>query len=155
MSPILTSSAAGAPSRGAAHGSHVDAARQAAAPRALATLLLATAVAALAVVTDRLIDTRTDGHLLAAWVLMWAVVFLGSVLLASPARHAARRVGALLDDWARRRALARAAALARQDTRLQAELAALRARSDAAPQASRLGRPNRWWDRRPRGAHCR
>ncbi|MCS6811159.1 MAG: hypothetical protein NZ694_07830 [Tepidimonas sp.] len=92
------------------HESHVEAARRAVAPRALATLLLAAGVAALAVVTDRLIDTWADGHLLAAWVLMWAVVFLGSVLLASPARHAASRVGAWLDRWAQRRAQARAAA---------------------------------------------
>ncbi|MDW8337371.1 MAG: hypothetical protein RMK34_10450, partial [Tepidimonas sp.] len=35
---------------------------------------------------------------------------LGSVLLASPARHAASRVGTWLDGWAQRRALARAAA---------------------------------------------
>lgn len=137
MSTILTSPAAAAPTRGTGGGSHVEAARHAVAPRALATLLLAAGVAALAVVTDRLIDTWADGHLLAAWVLMWAVVFLGSVLLASPARHAARRVGALLDGWARRRALARAeartAALAWHDARLQAELAALRThREDAA-----------------------
>ncbi|MCS6810346.1 MAG: hypothetical protein NZ694_03660 [Tepidimonas sp.] len=109
MSTILDSAAA-TPTRGWARGSHVEAARRAVAPRALATLLLAAGVAALAVVTDRLIDTWADGHLLAAWVLMWAVVFLGSVLLASPARHAASRVGTWLDGWAQRRALARAAA---------------------------------------------
>jgi len=80
--------------------SSVDAARRAAAPRALATLLLAAAVAALAVVTERLIDMWTDGHLLTAWVLMWAVVFLGSLLLASPARHAAQRLMNALNAWA-------------------------------------------------------
>lgn len=126
----------------AAHGigaQSVDAARRAVAPRALATLLLAAGVAALAVVTDRLIDTWADGHLLAAWVLMWAVVFLGSVVLASPARHAAQRVMAGLNAWARRRAEARAEArtlaLARTDARLQAELSALRQRSESADEA--------------------
>ncbi|TSE24356.1 hypothetical protein Tsedi_02010 [Tepidimonas sediminis] len=139
MSTILTSAAAPLPTREDGRGSHVDAARHAVAPRALATLLLAAGVAALAVVTDRLVDTWADGHLLAAWVLMWAVVFLGSVLLASPARHAAQRVGQWADAWARQRALARAeartAALARRDARLQAELEALRTRAESAPQA--------------------
>ncbi|MCX7815842.1 MAG: hypothetical protein N2256_10215 [Tepidimonas ignava] len=136
MSTILTSSAPTAtPTRGAGASTHVDAARRAVAPRALATLLLAAGVAALAVVTDRLMDTWADGHLLAAWVLMWAVVFLGSVLLASPARRLAQRLGTLLDGWAQARARARAeartAALARLDHRVQAELDAQRTRAES------------------------
>ena len=134
MNPSLTStspSVVGAP--------RVEAARRAAAPRALATLLLAAGVAALAVVTDRLIDTWADGHLLAAWTLMWAVVFLGSLLLASPARHAAQGAMAALNGWALRRARARAEArtqaLARQDARLQAELAIMRLRQETPDQA--------------------
>ncbi|WP_424859937.1 MULTISPECIES: hypothetical protein [unclassified Tepidimonas] len=134
MNPSLTST-----SPSAAGASHVDAARRAVAPRALATLLLAAGVAALAVVTERLIDTWADGHLLAAWVLMWAVVFLGSLLLASPARHAAHRAMAALNAWALRRARARAEArtqaLARHDARLQAELAAMRLRQETPAQA--------------------
>jgi hypothetical protein len=110
--------------------SSVDAARRAAAPRALATLLLAAAVAALAVVTERLIDTWTDGHLLTAWVLMWAVVFLGSLLLASPARHAAQRLMNALNAWAIRlahsRAIARTQRFALADQRLQAEIPFIR-----------------------------
>jgi hypothetical protein len=110
--------------------SSVDAARRAAAPRALATLLLAAAVAALAVVTERLIDTWTDGHLLTAWVLMWAVVFLGSLLLASPARHAAQRLMNALNAWAiqlaHSRATARTQRFALADQRLQAEIPLIR-----------------------------
>jgi len=108
--------------------SHVEAARRAVAPRALATLLLAAGVAALAVIADRLAATWADGHLLTAWILMWAVVFAGSLLLTSPARHAAQRVMEGLNALALRRALARAEArtqaLARTDARLQAELRA-------------------------------
>lgn len=140
MSTMLIRSPNPAPAVGAGtDASHVQAARRAVAPRALATLLLAAGVAALAVVTDRLIVTWADGHLLAAWVLMWAVVFLGSLLLASPARHAAQRVMAGLNGWALRRAVARAeartAALAQRDARLQAELNALRQRMET-PEAA-------------------
>ncbi len=134
MNPSLTSN-----SPSAAGASQVDAARRALAPRALATLLLAAGVAALAVVTERLIDTWANGHLLAAWVLMWAVVFLGSLLLASPARHAAHRAMATLNAWALRRARARAEArtqaLARHNVRMQAELAAMRLRQETPAQA--------------------
>lgn len=140
MSTMLIHTPSPAAAVGSAAGvSHVEAARRAVAPRALATLLLAAGVAALAVVTDRLIDTWADGHLLAAWVLMWAVVFLGSLLLASPARHAAQRVMSGLNAWALRRAVARAEArtrtLARADARLQAELNTLRQCSEA-PEAA-------------------
>ena len=126
-------SAAPAPSGVAV--SSVDAARRAVAPRALATLLLAAGVAALAVVTDRLVDTWADGHLFAAWVLMWAVVFLGSVVLASPARHVAHRLIIALNAWARRRAQARAEALARADARIRMEIEAARRRAEAEAQA--------------------
>ncbi|TSE30631.1 hypothetical protein Tther_00871 [Tepidimonas thermarum] len=128
--PAAAPTHAGAPS-------HVEAARRSAAPRALATLLLAAGVAALAVVTDRLVVTWADGDLLSAWVLMWAVVFAGSLLLASPARHAAQRVMAALNAWALRRALARAEArtqaLARTDARLHADLQARPAPATASP----------------------
>ncbi len=96
--------------------------------RALATLLLAAAVAALAVIADQLISTWADGHLFAAWVSLWAVVFAGSLLLAGTARRLSQRAMAGLDAWAGRRAAARAEArfltLARHDPRLMAELRA-------------------------------
>ncbi|UBQ05148.1 hypothetical protein LCC91_11460 [Tepidimonas taiwanensis] len=131
--------ASAAPTASGVAASSVDAARRAVAPRALATLLLAAGVAALAVVTDRLVDTWADGHLFAAWVLMWAVVFLGSVVLASPARHAAHRLIMALNAWARRRAQARAEArmeaLARADARIRAEIEAARRHAEAQAQA--------------------
>lgn len=105
------------------------------APRTLVALLLAAAVSALAVVADRLVDTWADGHLFAAWVAMWTVVFACSLLLAAPARRVAQRVMTVLNGWARRRALARAdarfMALASSDSRLMADLRVLRDRAQA------------------------
>jgi hypothetical protein len=63
--------------------------------RAGASLLLAAIVAALVVVASQVIDTWTEGHLLAAWIVMWALAFASLALLATPARRAsaALRVG--------------------------------------------------------------
>jgi hypothetical protein len=63
--------------------------------RAGASLLLAAIVASLLVVASQVIDTWTEGHLLAAWIVMWAVAFASLAVLAAPARHAAAalRVG--------------------------------------------------------------
>lgn len=55
--------------------------------RATATLLLAAIVAALLVVANQLVETWTDGHLLAAWSAMWAVAFAGIALFAAPVRR--------------------------------------------------------------------
>ena len=43
--------------------------------RTLAGMLLAAVVAAFVVVADQMMDTWADGHLLAAWVTLWAVAF--------------------------------------------------------------------------------
>ncbi|MBG9389122.1 hypothetical protein [Caenimonas aquaedulcis] len=61
--------------------------RSLSAPRAGASLLLAAIVAALVVVANQVIDTWTEGHLLAAWIVMWAVAFAALALLASPAKR--------------------------------------------------------------------
>ena len=42
------------------------------AAKGLSAMLLAAMVSALVVVADQLIDTWADGHLLAAWVALWA-----------------------------------------------------------------------------------
>lgn len=86
--------------------------------RGLAALLLAASVAALAVVADQLIETWIDDHLFLAWVAMWAMVFAGSLLLTGTIRRTSTRTMASLDQWAARRAQARAAA------RLQAKATA-------------------------------
>lgn len=66
-----------------------------------ATLLLAALVSALLVVANQVIDTWTEGHLLAAWVVMWTVAFAALALLAAPAARAAAGLRATLE---RRRA---------------------------------------------------
>ncbi|MEJ6021265.1 hypothetical protein [Ramlibacter sp. PS4R-6] len=60
--------------------------------RATASLLLAAIVSALLVVANQVVDTWTEGHLLAAWIVMWAVAFAALALFAAPAASAARAV---------------------------------------------------------------
>jgi hypothetical protein len=67
--------------------------------RASASLLLAAIVAALLVVASQVIDTWTEGHLLAAWIVMWAVAFASLALLATPAKRAAAALRVGLKRW--------------------------------------------------------
>lgn len=96
--------------------------------RGLAAMLLAAMVAALVVVADQLVDTWADGHLLAAWVVLWMVGFAATALFADTARHLAKRTVAGLDAWSQRVARARADArlldLAHKDSRVMADLQA-------------------------------
>ncbi|TFZ06720.1 hypothetical protein EZ313_08880 [Ramlibacter henchirensis] len=55
--------------------------------RGAATLLLAAVVSALLVVANQVVDTWTEGHLLAAWIVLWTVAFAALALLAAPARR--------------------------------------------------------------------
>ncbi|MBI2768989.1 MAG: hypothetical protein HYX47_05175 [Burkholderiales bacterium] len=71
--------------------------------RGTAALLLAAIVSALLVVANQVIDTWTEGHLLAAWIVMWAVGFAALALLASPARTAGQRIRGQLNTWAAER----------------------------------------------------
>lgn len=106
--------------------------------RGLATLLLAAVVAALVVVADRVIDTWADGHLLLAWVMLWAVVFAGSALFAGTARRVAARTLKGLDGWSQKVAESRAEArlwdLAKRDPALMSDLMAAKARQSDEPQ---------------------
>lgn len=96
--------------------------------KGLAAMLLAAVVAALVVVADQLVDTWADGHLLAAWVVLWLVGFAALALLASTTRQTAASLVRKLDGWAERRARARADErlwlLARTDSRVMADLQA-------------------------------
>ena len=107
--------------------------------RRLSALLLAAAVATLVVIADQVIDTWADGHLMLAWVLLWALVFAGIALFADSARTLARRTVAGLDSWSRSLAEARAEMrlweLAKQDPRLMSELVAARSRDEATQGA--------------------
>lgn len=143
--------------------------------RRLSALLLAAAVATLVVIADQVIDTWADGHLMLAWVLLWALVFAGLALFADSARLLARRAVAGLDNWSRSLAEARAEMrlweLAKQDPRLMSDLMAARSREDAAqdadfgdalaplglPEAARARPAASYWERlaetRSRNAH--
>lgn len=103
--------------------------------RGLAAVLLVAMVSAMVVVADQLMDTWADGHLLAAWVLLWAVGFAALALLAPAARSLAARLTVGLDGWsqrlARRRADERLWELARKDPRVMADLRAARSRQEA------------------------
>jgi hypothetical protein len=92
----------------------------------LAGLLLAASMAALMVVAGQVIDTWTDGHLLAGWVALWTVVFAALALLAS---HLRRMAAFLAAGFMRRLAEARAAReearmweMARHDPRVMDEI---------------------------------
>jgi hypothetical protein len=106
---------------------HFDAAR------GLATFLLAATVSALVVVADQVIDAWSDGHLLMAWIALWAVAFAGLALLASPARRLARNLRPGLTAWHAARQ-AKAAdrqlwELAGRDARIMAEISAAMTRA--------------------------
>lgn len=81
-------------------GNIQQAARSFDATRAGASLLLAAIVAALMVVANQVIDTWTEGHLLAAWIVMWAVAFAAIALFAAPAKRAAKALRAGMQRWA-------------------------------------------------------
>ena len=104
------------------------------AAHSLATMLLAAVVAALVVVADRLIDSWADGHLLMAWVALWAVAFAAMGLLAPVAGRAARNLVASAHDWTRRSANTRAEEAfwqnALNDPRVMAEYQAAKQRSE-------------------------
>ena len=67
--------------------------------KTLATLLSAAVVSALVVVADRLIDTWADGHLLATWVIMWAVAFAALGFFAPMVKQGASNIAARYGAW--------------------------------------------------------
>ncbi len=82
------------------------AARSVDGPRGAASLVLAAMVAALLVLANEMAGALTDGHLLAAWMVMWTVAFAALALFAQPARRATLGLRAALQRWkaARRQA---------------------------------------------------
>ena len=111
--------------------------------RSVATFLLAAVVSGLVLAANQLIDTWADGHLLAAWVALWAVAFAALALAASPIRRAVVSVkqfdgSALYAAWSvRRKARIQDEKMwdyAKQDARLMADI--MRAIGDS-PEAGR------------------
>lgn len=94
--------------------------------KTLATLMLTAGVAALVVVTNQLIDSWSESHVVAAWLALWAVAALAIGLLRGVTRTLAQNLMAGLDTWsaqlARRRADDRLWAIAQTDSRLMRDL---------------------------------
>jgi hypothetical protein len=94
--------------------------------RGAASLLLAAVVSALLVVAHQVIDTWSEGHLLAAWMVLWIVAFAALALLTMPVRRMAVALRAGTKAWAesRRRAAEdeRTWQVALKDPRIMAEL---------------------------------
>ena len=94
--------------------------------RGAASLVLAAVVSALLVVANQVIDTWSDGHLLAGWMVLWLVAFAALALLATPARRAGIALRAASGSWmANRRRAAEDAhtwQVAIRDPRIMAEL---------------------------------
>ncbi|MBV8619535.1 MAG: hypothetical protein JOY84_11785 [Curvibacter sp.] len=113
----------------------IDTARRFDGARGMAALLLAAVVSALLVVANQVIDTWTEGHLLAAWIGLWTVGFAALALLAAPARSMALGLRSRLQRWSaeRRRAAEdhRLWSLALSDARVMADISRAMSR-DAA-----------------------
>lgn len=96
------------------------------ATRSGATLMLAAIVAALLVAANQVVETWTEGHLLAAWIAMWAIAFASIALLATPAKDMSASLRAGLQRWnaARRQAAEDRALwqLAQSDPRVMQDL---------------------------------
>jgi hypothetical protein len=94
--------------------------------RGAATLVLAAVVSALLVVANQVAQTWTEGHLLGAWIAMWAVGFAALALLAAPLRRTGVRIRSQVLQWAAARRQARADAnlwqLALTDARVMADI---------------------------------
>src|SRR3954453_19531252 len=76
------------------------------ASRGAAAMLLAAIVSALLVVANQVVETWTEGHLLAAWIVMWTVGFSALGLLAGATRRGVLGLSSALKRYsAYRRAL--------------------------------------------------
>ena len=71
--------------------------------RATASLMLAAVVAALVVTANQVMDSWTDGNLMAAWIVLWTIAFAASALLAVPVRQAVSSLRSGLTAWSARR----------------------------------------------------
>lgn len=115
--------------------------------KGLIAMLLAGGLSALVVVADQIVSTWTEGHLLMAWVALWAMVFTAVALFAEASRGWTSRMTAALQQRARaaseRAADERFWAVAQSDPRLMAELQAARYRAEQPALAT--GEPMPHW----------
>ena len=68
--------------------------------RSVAIVLLSAIVSTVLVIVNQVIDTYTDGHLMAAWIFMWLVAFSTIALLAAPIRRTVNGFKPALKNWA-------------------------------------------------------
>jgi hypothetical protein len=126
--------------------------------KGLAGVLLAAMVASLLVVADQLIETwADDGHMMAAWVLLWLVAFAAMAFLAPTTRQISVWLLRGLNAWSSRMASLRADerlwSMAQQDPRIMADLRSAQARTAQEDNLagilrvtplSAVNKPTRW-----------
>jgi len=104
-------------------------------------MLLAAIVSALLVVADQWLETWAEGHLMTAWIALWVVGFAALALLAGTVKRFSTKIYASLDEWAARKAQARADerlwSIALKDARLMADLQSALTRADDASNKAR------------------
>ena len=123
--------------------------------KGLLALLLAGVISALVVVADQIVSTWTDGHLLMAWVTLWAFVFAALALFAQATHGWTDRIRVGIHQWSER-ARARAQdrrmwAVAQSDPRFMADIQAARIRAET--EASALNQPLPSWPWIDRSTH--
>ena len=114
-------------------------------PAGMASLLIAGGLAAVIVVAEQVVSAWTDGHLLAAWIAMWLIVFgliavFSSAIRAWPVQWQAR-IQVRRQKAAEREADARTWAAALDDPRLMAELDCALLRAQQLAQAEGRAMP--------------
>lgn len=123
--------------------------------RGLSSMLLTAMVVAALVVADLVIESHSDGHLLVAWIALWAVAFTSLAMFAGTASKLAESLAIPITRWkniqSRRAADADYLALAQRNPRIMAELLAAVERAQAARSAIDLAHGRAWVDHRPRG----
>jgi len=67
--------------------------------RNVAIVLLSAIVSTVLVIVNQMIDTYTDGHLMAAWMFLWVVAFSTMALLAAPIRKSVTGFKPALRSW--------------------------------------------------------
>lgn len=111
---------------------------QARSAKGLAGALVTGGVAAAIVVADQIVTAWADGHLLLAWIAMWAIVFALLALFSDTIRTWPSRLGAGIDArllaYNEAASLARTWAAAKADPRLMADLQLAKMRADQAAQ---------------------
>jgi len=67
--------------------------------KALAAVLLGALVSSLLVVANQVIDSWSDGHLMAAWIALWIVAFSSLALFDGPVRAIAQNLKRSVHQW--------------------------------------------------------